>query len=271
MQYLAYWGAPQHQQPSLAWLRAWHDSMRPYVTGGAYVNYADPDLTNWQAAYYGSNYPRLVAVKQALRPRPAVPLPAGDRLSRSGLPGRGIDGPSGTISADCAGLLTGPDGLEHSGSAGVTVGSGPARLPRAACAAGGAGGAPPAHRIGGIVPPFEKAPHGRRLGCRPRRLSWPGPKFADCGLLRYGGGPVMHSSTVYTIFWQPTGYTSLDGQPAYSAGYRVLIAAVLPGSRGRQRAPDERLRRRHAVLLRRAVRPAATAPASPLTTSSPPT
>ena len=34
----------------------------------------------------------------------------------------------------------------------------------------------------------------------------------------------MHSSTVYTIFWQPAGYTSWDGQPADSAGYQSLIA-----------------------------------------------
>jgi len=90
-------------------------------------------------------------------------------------------------------------------------------------AAGAAGGSSPAHRIGGIVPPFGKAPHvvtsdAARGGCH-------GPNSAaDCGLLRYGGGPVMHSTTVYTIFWLPTGYTSWDGQPAYSAGYQSLIA-----------------------------------------------
>jgi IPT/TIG domain len=90
-------------------------------------------------------------------------------------------------------------------------------------AAGAAGGSPPTHRISGIVPPFGKAPQvvtsdTARGGCH-------GPsRQADCGLLRYGGGPVMHTSTVYTIFWQPTGYTSWDGQPAYSAGYQSLIA-----------------------------------------------
>lgn len=94
-------------------------------------------------------------------------------------------------------------------------------------AAGGAGGSPPAHRIGGIVPPFGKAPAPTPEVSTPAaaRSACHGPsKAADCGLLRYGGGPVMHRSTVYTIFWQPTGYTSWDGQPAYSVGYQSLIA-----------------------------------------------
>jgi FAD/FMN-containing dehydrogenase len=68
MQYLAYWGAPRDEAASLGWLRAFHASMHPYVTGAAYQNYADPELKGWQRAYYGSNYARLVAVKRRFDP-----------------------------------------------------------------------------------------------------------------------------------------------------------------------------------------------------------
>ena len=68
MQYLAYWGASEHEAASLAWIRGFHKAMRPYVTGAAYQNYIDPDLTDWQHAYYGSNYRRLVDVKRRYDP-----------------------------------------------------------------------------------------------------------------------------------------------------------------------------------------------------------
>ncbi len=89
-------------------------------------------------------------------------------------------------------------------------------------AAGAAGGSAPAHRMGGVVLPFGKAPHV--VGSDSARSGCHGPTRHDCGLLRYGGGPVMHSTTVYTLFWQPTGYTSWDGGPPYSADYQNLIA-----------------------------------------------
>ena len=42
--------------------------MRPFVSGFCYQNYTDPTLKNWQHAYYGSNYNRLLAIKHEIDP-----------------------------------------------------------------------------------------------------------------------------------------------------------------------------------------------------------
>jgi FAD/FMN-containing dehydrogenase len=47
-----------------AWLTSTWQSMRSYASGQAYQNYMDPDLPNWQQAYYDSNYARLQQVKK---------------------------------------------------------------------------------------------------------------------------------------------------------------------------------------------------------------
>ena len=58
-----------------AWLRSCYQAMRPYASGEAYQNYADPDLADWQHAYYGSNYPALQRVKAAVDPADVFHFP----------------------------------------------------------------------------------------------------------------------------------------------------------------------------------------------------
>src|SRR5205807_6779077 len=61
VQYLTYNGG-------YGWLRQAKAAMRPFVSGFAYQNYIDRSQPNWEHAYYGSNYKRLLAVRREIDP-----------------------------------------------------------------------------------------------------------------------------------------------------------------------------------------------------------
>jgi hypothetical protein len=83
LQYLAYWaqGNLAGQRASLGWIGGFYDAMRPHVSGFAYQNYIDPDLPDWQRAYFGTNLKRLALVKKNVDPHGLFDFPQSIRIS----------------------------------------------------------------------------------------------------------------------------------------------------------------------------------------------
>jgi FAD/FMN-containing dehydrogenase len=67
LQYQAYWWDDAAAAASLAWVRDLRAAMAPYTTG-AYINYIDADITDWESAYYGTNLAHLQQVKSDYDP-----------------------------------------------------------------------------------------------------------------------------------------------------------------------------------------------------------
>jgi FAD/FMN-containing dehydrogenase len=70
MQYYMQWDSPAASDANMAMMRTLYASMRPFVSGGSYVNYCDLDLGDGYAkAYWGDNLPRLMKIKAEVDPK----------------------------------------------------------------------------------------------------------------------------------------------------------------------------------------------------------
>jgi FAD/FMN-containing dehydrogenase len=67
IQMIASWGSGAEPNDAASWLATAAADLAPF-TSGAYQNYIDPTLSDWQQAYYGDNLPRLVKVKAKVDP-----------------------------------------------------------------------------------------------------------------------------------------------------------------------------------------------------------
>jgi FAD/FMN-containing dehydrogenase len=69
VQYIANWYTATTPAEVASWPHQARTTMQPYVSGEAYQNYADPQIRDWQKAYFGTNYGRLQQVKRRYDPR----------------------------------------------------------------------------------------------------------------------------------------------------------------------------------------------------------
>jgi hypothetical protein len=70
MQYYMQWDNAGATDANIAMMRTLYASMRPFVSGGCYVNYCDLDLGDGYAkAYWGDNLPRLMKIKAEVDPK----------------------------------------------------------------------------------------------------------------------------------------------------------------------------------------------------------
>jgi len=69
MQYYMQWDSAGASNANIAMMRTLYASMRPFVSGGCYVNYCDLDLGDGYAkAYWGDNLARLMKIKAEVDP-----------------------------------------------------------------------------------------------------------------------------------------------------------------------------------------------------------
>lgn len=62
------WEDPADNEANIAWVRAYHDALRPFSAAGGYVNFVDGDDQSRVEATFGANYERLAQVKAMYDP-----------------------------------------------------------------------------------------------------------------------------------------------------------------------------------------------------------
>ena len=68
LQYGSVWSSARDTPKRLEEMRQFYATMRPYVSGAAYVNYCDTELADWPNAYWGQNLARLQRIKATFDP-----------------------------------------------------------------------------------------------------------------------------------------------------------------------------------------------------------
>jgi FAD/FMN-containing dehydrogenase len=77
-QYYTSWNSPGSRSGvanQRSWITSYYNAVHPHASGQAYQNYADPSLSDFEQAYYGSNYARLQMVKSEYDPKPLFTFP----------------------------------------------------------------------------------------------------------------------------------------------------------------------------------------------------
>jgi FAD/FMN-containing dehydrogenase len=68
LQYGSEWDGPTDTKERLRDMSQFYGSLRPYMSGGAYVNYCDLDLPAYDTAYWGQNLAHLKQIKSTFDP-----------------------------------------------------------------------------------------------------------------------------------------------------------------------------------------------------------
>ena len=67
MQFQAYWHDPAEQDANIRWVEDFRHALLPF-TRGAYANYIDGGIQDWETRYYGGNFQKLTEVKRVWDP-----------------------------------------------------------------------------------------------------------------------------------------------------------------------------------------------------------